>query len=220
MRVDKTITVEGGSTVSIAPDQIILSLTLSAKEETYEKTMAQAEQSLSSLQSCFSFLGFEKEDIKTQNYKVSLWTEQIENQGRWETEYKGYCCIHQLSLAFDMDMKKLSVVLAALSNSGSLPCFTVQFTVKDKNKVQEELLYKAAENARKKAEILAAASGVKLGELAKIDYHWDNRPIFSTTSFDDAYLRTASSSFSSPVSEISPQEIEVSDRVIFLWEIQ
>ena len=52
---------------------------------------------------------------------------------------------------FDMDMKKLSVVLAALSNSGSLPCFTVQFTVKDKNKVQEELLYKAAENARKKS---------------------------------------------------------------------
>ena len=43
---------------------------------------------------------------------------------------------------------------------------------KDPSAVNEALLTSAAANAKRKAEVLCAASGVSLGDLVNIDYNW------------------------------------------------
>lgn len=92
--------------------------------------------------------------------------------------------------------------------------------MKDPAKVSEELLTRAAQNAREKAEVLCRASGCKLGALLAIDYNWGELDIVSRTEYapgDLAQFRMFQAAGGAP--EIEPDDIDVTDTVAFRWEI-
>ena len=96
---------------------------------------------------------------------------------------------------------------------------SIGFTVKEPSKVNEALLKSAAENAKKKAEILCAASGAKLGELINIDYNWGELNIYSRTNYDmemDCLKTCAATPYSL---DIEPDDIDAADTVTFVWQI-
>ena len=100
------------------------------------------------------------------------------------------------------------------------PEISIRFTVKDPSAVNEELLRSAAENAKKKAELLCSASGVKLGDLVNIDYNWGELSIYSRTNYEmdmDCMKACAVDSYSL---DIEPDDIDATDTVTFVWEIQ
>ena len=113
-----------------------------------------------------------------------------------------------------IDFEKLS----AIAKSEANPQLNIAFTVKDPTAVKEKLLASAADNARKKAEILCAASGVKLGELINIDYNWGEINVFSNTNFMRAKAEYAGAGMAFDC-DITPQDITSSDTVNFTWEI-
>lgn len=76
--------------------------------------------------------------------------------------------------------------MAAIAHCLAQPELSIAFTVKDPTAVNEALLREATVNAKKKAELLCEASGVKLGQLLTIDYNWDELNIFSNTRYDMA----------------------------------
>ena len=120
-------------------------------------------------------------------------------------------------MEFPMDTALLSRALTAISQSVSEPMLAIQFTVGDKDAVHEEILRNASENARKKAEILAAAAGVNLGELLSIDYSWDEIVMTSPT---DYRQEKACMDMSEEMDmDITPEDITVSDNVTFVWAI-
>ena len=74
-------------------------------------------------------------------------------------------------------------------------------------------------NAKRKAEILCEASGVKLGDLIAIDYNWGELDIYSHTRYDcceDALYPMAASK----AIDIDPDDIDVSDTATFVWELK
>ena len=127
---------------------------------------------------------------------------------------------HSLRIKFDFDTRLLSKSLGAITACFAEPELSVRFTVKDKDAVSTALLESTYVNAKAKAEILARASSVTLGSLVSIDYSWGELHLYSPTHYEIAERCIPMPCAADHDIEIEPDDIDVSDSVTFVWEIE
>lgn len=217
----RIISVKGIGKVSTKPDFVVLSMKLEAKDKEYDKAMDMAAEQLAQMNDSLVSIGFEKDAVKTTNFHVDTDYDSFKNkQGNYQRVFSGFVCSHQLKLSFDFDMKRLSQALAAIAKCLAHPEMSISFTVKDATEVNEALLREATSNAKRKAELLCEASGVKLGQLLTIDYNWGELNIYSDTKYDLAEdcMYDAAPMMAKSI-DIEPDDIDVSDTATFVWEI-
>lgn len=216
----KTITVKGTGSVTVRPDYVVLSMALETKNLDYESAMREAADRIEQINKSLSSIGFEKESVKTTDFNVRTdYESKKDRNGNYYQVFNGYVVNHRLKIAFDFDTKLLSRVLGAVASCVAEPELSISFTVKEPSAVNEAILKSAAENAKRKAEILCAASGTKLGELVKIDYNWGELNIYSRTDYDmesDCLKACALAPYSL---DIEPDDIAATDTVTFVWQI-
>ena len=217
----RTITVKGTGNVSVRPDYIILSMNIEAKSKTYDLAMSEAAERIEKMQGAAVRVGYRKEDLKTTRFNVQTRYENVKDrQGNYKREFAGYACSYRLKLSFDFDSKQLAKVISAIAECGAQPEISIAFTVKNPERVSEELLISATENAKMKAEILCKASGNTLGQLLNIDYNWGELNVFSRTSYDvEDCVQPLMAMSKCAAPEIEPDDIDMSDTVAFTWEI-
>lgn len=216
----RTITVKGIGKISAKPDYAVLSMFLKSCDKDYGKAMELADKELEQLREALTDAGFDKKALKTADFNVRTEYNNVENgSGNYRREFNGYAVSHSLKLEFDLDSKKLSKALSAVSGCLSDPELSIAFTVKDPSAVNEKLLCDAAQNAANKAKILCNASGVELGGLISIDYNWSELNILSETRCQvPRALRSAPASAFSM--DIEPDDIDIRDTATFVWEIK
>ena len=217
----RTITVKGTGNVSARPDYIILTLNIEAKSKTYDLAMSEAAERIGKLQCAAVRTGYNKGDLKTTSFNVQTSYENVKDrQGNYKREFSGYACSYRLKLAFDFDSKQLAKIISAITECGAQPEISIAFTVKNPERISEELLISATENAKTKAEILCKASGNTLGQLLNIDYNWGELNVFSRTSYDvEDCVQPLMAMSKCAAPEIEPDDIDMSDTVAFTWEI-
>lgn len=91
--------------------------------------------------------------------------------------------------------------------------------MKDKDAVKKEVIKRAVENSREKAEIMAIAARVNLGEVQSIDYSWGEIDI-RTSPFDKFELKKSYALESSYDIYIEPDDIDLAETVTMVWEIE
>lgn len=218
--MSRTITVNGTGKRSVQPDQTILNLSLKNLEKEYEEAVAKASGDLTVLLEALANLGFTEEELKTTNFNVTTeYENKREPDGNYTRVFAGYAVYHQLKLTFDFDTDRLAKAIGAIAGCVANPDLTIQFAVKDKETVSAEVLEDACRNARAKAEILASASGVTLSTLLSVNYSVPDFPMTSPTRFamaDNCMLKASAA----PGVNIRPDDIEVSDSVVMVWEIR
>ncbi len=213
----KTITVTGTGRASAAPDLITIFMTVNAEDTDYRTTMELAARHLEALREAVSAAGFDREALKTASFSVDTRYEHEHTAaGKYERRFAGYCCEHRLTLQFDLDMERLSAVIAALSGCSCSPEFSLRFGVKDEAAFKEEMLRSAAANAAVSARTLASAAGVSLGELVSINYSWGNIVIESET--EVTMMRAAGPTVDAAM-DFTPEDITRTDTATFVWEI-
>ncbi len=215
--MSRTITVKGVGRVTAKPDYAVVSLKLEAKNRDYEKAMKTAAEQIASVNSSLSKIGFEKEAVKTTDFRVATDYENYKDpRGNYQNIFRGFTISHQLKLAFDFETKRLAQVLSVVSKCLAHPELKVAFTIRDASAVNDALLEAAAANAKQKAAVLCKASGVKLGQLLAIDYNWGELDIYSDTQY-----RYDPENVMEPCAgpDINPNDINVSDSVTLVWEI-
>lgn len=216
----RTITVKGVGKVSAKPDYVVLSMTLESKHKDYDKAMGMAADHIQHLNETLCGIGFEKGSVKTTNFNVRTDYDRVKDRnGNYQSVFNGYEVTHNLKLAFDFDMGRLSQALAAIAGCLSRPQLSVAFTVKDATAINEEMLRSATANAKRKAEILCEASGVTMGDLIAIDYNWGELDIYSHTRYDCCEDAMPMMAVGSSI-DIDPDDIDVSDTATFVWEIK
>ena len=217
--MNRLITVRGTGNLSVKPDLIIITMKLESQQYDYEKTMELAAISLQTLQEAIQLAGFDKKDLKTTSFNITThYKSYRDKDNNYQSVFDGFICEQGLKLEFDYNTDTLSKVLTSIAKAPSEPNVKIQFSVKNKAAVSEELLINATENAKQKAEILARASEVKLGDIISIDYNWGELHLYSSTKFNmDDESMVLSDSFAP---EIEPDDINVSDSVTFVWEIK
>ncbi|MCD8075384.1 MAG: SIMPL domain-containing protein [Lachnospiraceae bacterium] len=216
----RIITVKGIGKASAKPDYVEISMSLHTRDKNYDRAMDLAGQHIQHLTETISAIGFAKSDLKTASFNVRTDYQNVKDRnGNYNRVFNGYVVDHSLKLEFDFDMQKLSQALSAIAGCLSNPDLSIRFTVKDASGMNEEMLRSAAVNARRKAEILCEASGVKLGQLMNVDYNWGELEIYSKTQYRVAEECMPYAAAPTAIN-IEPDDIDVSDTVTFVWEIE
>lgn len=216
MEKNRTIVIKGVGKVSVRPNWIVISLQLESFCKAYDKAMALAQEKLEDLYKSLDTVGFERKEVKTAGFNVRTKRDYVKDKnGNSVLMFLGYDVEHSLKVSFDLDLKRLSETLNAISICKAKPNVDIKFTVKDDSGVKEEVLRNASSNARKKAEILASTSGVKLGKLISIDYNWKDIELYSDTNYCDSMPISKM-----PSIDIEPEDIKIEDVVTFIWEIE
>lgn len=216
----RTITVKGVGTASTKPDLIVISLGITEQNTEYVSAVNGANERIEKLQKAIAAAGFAKEDLKTLSFNARTNYEKYRAEdGSYKQKFAGYVCDYDLKLSMDFDNKRLAETLTAIANSGANAEQSIAFTVKNPEKVSAELLRSATENAREKAEVLCAASGVTLGELVNIDYSWNDISIHSPSVYSKQ-LRGMDAAPAAAMPEFEPEDIKSSDSATFVWEIK
>lgn len=208
----RTITIKGQGKIQRRPDTIVVQMEITSMDMKYDEAMNQMDRKTSLIQDSLIQIGFRKEDIKTSFFDCKA-KYGYENQKRI---FHGYHIRESMSLCFDLDMKMLSKVMDAMKESGVKPEISISFTLKDKEAISDEVLRLAYFDAKRKAEVILKASTDRLGKLNHVEYHFEPLEIQS-----DTRMRCMSINDGPSVDmDVTPQDIDIQDSAVFVWEIE
>ena len=214
----RTITVKGVGKATVKPDQVVIRMSFEAKDKNYDQTMALAAQQVADLKQAFANAGFEKDALKTIDFDIRTDYDRVKDRNQnYISVFAGYECTHRAKVVFDWKAELLAAALGAIAASMVNPTINIDFTVKNPAAVNELILQDATQNAKRKAEILCAAAGVKLGQLLDINYNWGEIELYAQTKYsvDDCLAASCA-----PCDiDIDPDDIQAGDTATFVWEI-
>lgn len=218
--MDEIITVTGKGKISLPPDMIQINISLGIVRDSYEETMDDSAEYLSILRDALKTEGFAKEDIKTIRFKVDLEYESYKEEDIWKRRFVGYKCEHDLKIEFSSNSKRLAKILSLIVRCPISPEISIHYKIKDMEDAKKQLLSKAVEDSRRKAEILTEAAGVKFGKVINIDYSWGEINIQSEpVRYNKALLAEEQMGRYDNSLDINPEDLDISDTVTVAWEI-
>lgn len=220
--MERTIRVTGKGKISVKPDMIRLNLDLQDVRKTYEDALEMSTMQVEALKDCFEQLGFARSDLKTLHFNVDTEYENYRDKNNnWQQKFVGYKFVHNLKIEFDANNKRLGQVLYALAHTEVNPEFRISYTVKDMEAAKNQLLGKAVIDSIEKARVLTEAAGVQLGDIVTIDYSWGeiefvSRPMERCMALAEPCCGDEIGSLDI---DIEPDDIDVSDTVTVVWNI-
>lgn len=216
----KTIRITGIGTASISPNQIELRFTLQTIDPNYNKSIEKHDLKLNEFNVILKDLGLKKEELKTSYFNISPKYKSVKKlNGDYKEEFEGYLINQSLILTFDYDMDMLDRIINKLSTSNIKPRLNINFTIKEKEDFKNKIIENACIDARKKADILAKACNQKIVGIASIDYSFATVNLYSSTRYEESY-DCCKAKMSSIGSNITPTDIQSSENVTFVFEIE
>ena len=214
----RTITVKGTGKVTLKPDLTEVTMTLRCLDPDYDRAMGGASRMLDALRASLAEVGFGEDELKTSDLNVRTEYEgRSDAHGNYKNVFVGYACVLGLKLEFGFDTALLSRVLGAISKCVAEPELSVRFTVRDKDAAGDALLANAAENALRKAKVLADASGVGLGQLVSVIYSFADLDMYSPTNYR-VEAKCMAMDCAGGMS-IVPDDVKLEDTVTFVWDM-
>ena len=219
----RTIRVTGKGQIKVTPDVMRITITLDGSHKDYAETLRMSSEDTDRLKDLLSDYGFERADLKTLNFSVDTEYESYKEKEVYKQRFIGYSYHHLLKVEFDFDNERLGRVLYALANSPIEPEFRVSYTVKDTEGPKNALLGEAVTDAKVKAEVLTRAAGIGLKQIQSIDYSWGQinfevSPMDRMLLANECMLPKMAPCESCDL-DIQPDDIELSDTVTVVWEI-
>lgn len=221
--MERIIRVTGRGRMNVKPDTIELNIFVNKVYPEYAEAMAASAKMTETLKAAAERAGFDPQELKTTGFSVNTNYEGVyDEKGNWQNKFAGYRYNHNLALRFEADNAKLGKILRELSDCGADAEFSINHTVKDPEPVRNELLAKAVQDSRAKAEVLAVSSGVSLGKIISVDYSWGEMEIYNRTA-DRMTLGGAAKIAINEESfdmDFEADDIRLQDTVTVIWEIR
>lgn len=207
----RIIRVRGTAEASAVPDTVVISFDIESYNYDYGRCLEQLSSQTEILRNDLATAGLEKDSLKTFHFQADTHYEHYDRR----RVFKGYRASHDVRVEFPFEQDLLNSILQALSKTASSATFNLSFTVKDIEPLRRKAIADAVKNCEEKANILAEAARVSLGELIEIDYSW------SEVRFQPRMELCVSEDHAGPGSfDISPEDIDVSESVTAIWAIK
>ena len=218
----RTIKVTGKSNVQASPDYTRISLTISDTLQEYDLCLAKSVEDMNIIVECIRQFGFDRKELKTSSFDINRKTEGYRDKhDNWKYRFIGYEYTENLNFTFKNDNEKLGRILYALAHLSIIPEINISYFCSDVETIKNQLLELAIKDAKKKAELLTSASGVKLCEILDIDYSWinvtfesDNMKFCQPMALEDC---CASAAYDV---DFEPDDISTSDSVRITFRIE
>ena len=218
----RTIRVRGYGKASVKADMCSIRISVRSKDRDYSRAFEMSAEQTDSLKDRLEKAGFGEDDLKTESFNVFTEYDSVQDdKGFYQQVFSGYVCQYFFTLSFEFDNERLGNALVAVSEAKVSPDLTLSVYVRDPAKVKKTVLQNACTNALEKAQILASSSGVRLGDLQKIEYEFGNRSFASDSSFtmEQECAAGAGNFMRAKATSLSPKDVEISDSAAFEWEI-
>lgn len=178
--MERTLTIEGFGKTLVKPDQLIISIRISAVGITYGEAVEALDTSTTHLISLFEHASFNADFIEQSGLKLELGddldmevlNDYFEEAGLDtidEEEFPKYSVSRLLTYVDDLDEVHLETFMELIADE-DIDDLDVSYGVSDYETIKNDTLVKAIEDAKSKASIIAKASDVKLHEIQSIDY--------------------------------------------------
>lgn len=216
----RTLKVTGTANILVPVDTITIHITNSDTKKTYENSLNSSKNALIEFKKQLHLNGFNEKDLKTVNFNINTDYENYkDNKGNYKKRFLGYKYYQSMKLSFKLNNSKLTQVLTSLNTIKGNTEFYLDYKIENTEKFKNELLIKAIENTKNKAEILANTSGVTLEKIININYSF-NETNNSISPFrgENKILGTKLSSDS--LLNINPEDLKFKDTVTITWEIK
>jgi uncharacterized protein YggE len=162
-----TITVAGTSTIKVIPDTAIITVNPTSNGPTSDAALQADKSLLARLVEAVRPFHFATSDIQTSNINIM----QVRNLPRLPAQDPplpgSYQVTDHLSVTVD-DISKVNAVIGALTQAAQNVSINVQFNLKDRTAVEDKAKVQALADARRQADILAAAEGAKVDKMIAI----------------------------------------------------
>ncbi len=196
----RTVSVSGTGSITVEADTatIILSVITSGKE--VAETSADNAKKMTAVQEAIVKAGISKDCISTQNYSVYQETRYDNRSGR--TIPEDYRVSNQIKIL----VKKISMtsdVIDLALKSGANQLSSLSYGVTDTEIAKKQARSIAIQQAQEAANLLAGASGAKLGKVLSIAEHSNSaypRTMLMKASAANADMALEESAVSTPVS--------------------
>lgn len=209
------ITVQVTDTLSVAPDTIVLYLSVNYKNKQYNSCFAEG---VDHCKNIMDILAKYSNRVEIGNKYVTEDKKRVETKkGATSSVFYrrvGYVFNTLITAKFSSEFNKLDYLTKELEPFNSFLTMSYSYCLDDTETYKDKLLEKLVDLARKKADILANASGLSISGIREIYY---NKPDYGTTMYS---MRCAdmSNSLQSVVGTEMAKPITLSDSVTVVYK--
>ena len=168
----RTISVTGSGQISLAPDVAYIYVGVHTEAAEASQAVTTNNANTQKVIDALKGFGVAAEDIRTTNFAIWPYT-QVDPQTGQQTGTT-YAVDNTVYVSV-RDLAKLGDLLDVVVKAGANNIQSIQFDKSDKTEALSQARIAAIENAKKQAEELATAAGVKLGAVQNISYY-DSTP--------------------------------------------
>lgn len=160
-----TVSVSGHGSVNVVPDTAQVTIGVDVTLPTLEEAQAESTAQATAIIDAIKEQGVADEDVQTANYSVYV-VRNYDPNGN-PSEITGYQISNQVMVTI-RDVNAVGEILTTVINAGANNIYGVTFFIDDQTVPASEARVLAVEDARRKAEELAAASGMTIGRVLAI----------------------------------------------------
>jgi uncharacterized protein YggE len=158
---ERTVTANGTATVRTKPDQATLSLGVQTDATTAQEALSQNAQKMNAVFDALKQMGIGDADLATSELGLDpVWS----NDGRTVTGYQARNTV----MVTLHDLSKVGPTIDAAVKAGANLAGGISFGLSDDNAGVNQALAQAVQNARAKADTMAAAADATVGEVVTI----------------------------------------------------
>ncbi|WP_319229075.1 SIMPL domain-containing protein [Draconibacterium orientale] len=215
------ITVEGKSSVKLAPEEISFTVNFSVKDENYKQCAEMSVEKIDKIKKLFIKNGIDEELIKTNSFAIHE-VQKYDPQLR-QSVFEGYEANIPVTIRTQKDYEKNDKIFELIKDNLQSN-FNLNFALSEEQMemVKEKLIQLAVEDAKQKATVIAKSADVQLGKIKSIQYG-EPRMIgtFNTNMelMNAEILPMARDAKADITSVLSPNEIEMRTNIVIAWEI-
>lgn len=162
---ERTLTVQGQGKSSAAPDIAVLSIEVSHEGDDLDPLLARVRKDMDKALDGIKSQGVADKDIQTESFSVQP---KYESDKRGNARRVGFVVTNRASVKV-RDIKKTGKILSTMVSAGGTTVNGPNFELDNPQQVEREALAAATKDARLKAETVAHAAGVQLGEIQSLN---------------------------------------------------
>jgi uncharacterized protein len=156
------IVVSGEGSVSVAPDYALLRSGVTSRAKTVKEAVDANSKLMAAVIAALKDAGIADKDIQTSRFSIQpVYAPQ---EPRTEPRLTGYSVSNQVTVTI-REIGKVGDVLDRAIAAGATDAGNIAFLVSDPSKALDQAREAAVADARRKAEVYAKASGVRLGRV-------------------------------------------------------
>ncbi|MBQ4511671.1 MAG: SIMPL domain-containing protein [Anaerolineaceae bacterium] len=170
---ESTITVNGTGEIRISADTAVISLGVNARDKDVLKAQQKVNESIAAIRTALIGQGVKEENINTEF--INIYAAYDYQNG--EEMLAAYNASSTLAIKVT-DMESVGTLIDSAFAAGANTLNGISFSASDTEEAESEAMRKAVEDAQKKAEVLAQASGLKITGILTINeggvYNYEN----------------------------------------------